>query len=412
MLSSLLLQLSAVALSSAYLTPTWAPTYDMSLSTIIMPCNESGFTNVDSTEAKFGLVDFDWSNAKAVWAQQKPMDCEERLLTQAKMVKAANPNAKVWVYRNSIKALPWFSSVRNILQNPDYAPWFLKFSGENNYHVPDCDNNYSPPLCSKLYHDQVQTPGYPTGDGNCAAPACDVGGVPVGEYLFDFRANNVSIHGQTLLDWYVNSYAITNTSILSGFVNGLFLDDDWTVSDGPSEIDPHVLADCNLTKQDVVDITVGYNEALVTLQSALVAAQAFDWQSFVNPSTCAGPIVTNATCAKTLRSWCSASSPAQQGALLYGFTGQAGCSYNNALPDFDQDLANFLLIRGDYAWLGYAWIGCSRTYIRPPALDVDYGTPTGLCAETSSGSGVFVRDWTKATVQMDCNTWTATITMK
>ena len=32
-------------------------------------------------------------------------------------------------------------------------------------HVPVCDDNYKPPLCSNLYHDQSQTPGYPKGDG-------------------------------------------------------------------------------------------------------------------------------------------------------------------------------------------------------------------------------------------------------
>ena len=27
-----------------------------------------------------------------------------------------------------------------------------------------------------------------------------------------------------------------------------------------------------------------------------------------------------------------------------------------------QDIAGFLLTRGDYAWLGHGWLGCSRTY--------------------------------------------------
>ena len=43
------------------------------------------------------------SNAKALWANQKPMDCEERLITQAAMTKAANPNTRVFVYRNLVK---------------------------------------------------------------------------------------------------------------------------------------------------------------------------------------------------------------------------------------------------------------------------------------------------------------------
>ena len=67
--------------------------------------------------------------------------------------------------------------------DPAYAGWFLRFSGDNNYHVPTCDNNWSPPRCSAFYHDQDQTPEHPHGDGSCVN-ACDCGeGVPCGEYL-------------------------------------------------------------------------------------------------------------------------------------------------------------------------------------------------------------------------------------
>ena len=63
--------------------------------------------------------------------------------------------------------------------------------------------------------------------------------------------------------------------------------------------------------------------------------------------------------------------------------------------------------------LGNGWLGCSREYEYPTALfDADYGEPAGLCRETAPGSEVFLREWTKATVQMDCRTWTATFTMK
>ncbi len=125
-----------------------------------------------------------------------------------------------------------------------------------------------------------------------------------------------------------------------------------------------------------------------------------------------------------------------------------------------QDLANFLLLRGPYAWLGYSWVGCSVKYARPPEMDMvracetcwalaqvcvgggggkggvvlcasfpagccacsshppprmayqDYGEPVdATCYETAPNSGVFTRKWTKATVTMDCNTWTPTIAM-
>jgi len=46
--------------------PKWAPTYLMAESTVIMPCNYSGLYDFDAYPAlgRFGLVDYDWSNAK------------------------------------------------------------------------------------------------------------------------------------------------------------------------------------------------------------------------------------------------------------------------------------------------------------------------------------------------------------
>ena len=55
-----------------------------------------------------------------------------------------------------------------------------------------------------------------------------------------------------------------------------------------------------------------------------------------------------------------------------------------------------------HAWLGHGWSGCSKVYERPAALDVDYGEPVDkVCKETSPGSKVFVREWTKATVKVN-----------
>ena len=82
------------------------------------------------------------------------------------------------------------------------------------------------------------------------------------------------------------------------------------------------------------------------------------------------------------------------------------------LPELEADVANFLLTRGTYAWLGHGWRGCSRTYLFPLQLHADYGEPSGRCQETASGSGVFTREWSKATVQMDCNSWTPQTTWK
>jgi hypothetical protein len=50
------------------------------------------------------------------------MDCQERLAEQAAQLKAANPDSNVWVYRNIVKALPWFSDVRKKINDLSALP--------------------------------------------------------------------------------------------------------------------------------------------------------------------------------------------------------------------------------------------------------------------------------------------------
>ena len=48
----------------------------------------------------------------------KPMDCEKLLVTQAETNLKANPQSRAFVYRNLVKALNWFGSVREKLDDP------------------------------------------------------------------------------------------------------------------------------------------------------------------------------------------------------------------------------------------------------------------------------------------------------
>lgn len=73
------------------------------------------------------------------------------------------------------------------------------------------------------------------------------------------------------------------------------------------------------------------------------------------------------------------------------------------------DVAQFLLTRGEYGYMGYGWHGCVQTPPPSNVYDYDYGEPIGLCKETSPN--VFTRHWTKATVTMDCNTMDPNITL-
>ena len=127
-------------------------------------------------------------------------------------------------------------------------------------------------------------------------------------------------------------------------------------------------------------------------------------------STGPGPLVRPATCAADLRALCSAGSPQHNNrTMMYAFSNRDPSLANRTL--FTSDLANFLLSRGDYAYLGHGWLGCSRDYAFPPELNADYGTPIDkLCKEGSPG--VFTREWTRASVAMDCASFRGTITPK
>lgn len=88
------------------LVPPWPATWQMNLSTIIQPCNDSGPFD-PAFGSKFGVADYDWSNMKQVWVNSKPMDCEKLLVTQAELNRKLNPKSRAFVYRNLVKALNW-----------------------------------------------------------------------------------------------------------------------------------------------------------------------------------------------------------------------------------------------------------------------------------------------------------------
>ena len=153
-------------LNSQRLLPKWSATYQMNLSTIVMACNYSGPFSESTLKkiSKFGIVDIDWSNNREYWANQKPMTCQQTLITQAQAIKKYNPKTKLFVYRNLVKALPWFIDIRTKILDPLYSNWFLKFkSNAKSYHVQSCTNTTFSNKCSMLYHDQEhQTPEYPS----------------------------------------------------------------------------------------------------------------------------------------------------------------------------------------------------------------------------------------------------------
>lgn len=390
-------------LPSRLCLPSWKADYSMSRSTIIMPCNTSGTLNV-SMASQYGLVDIDWSNAKHLWANSRPMDCEERLVEQAKNIKKANPDTKVWVYRNLVKALPWYTSVREKLCDPAYEGWFLKFDPRVEPHVPKCDDNYDPPKCTEFYHDQKQTPSKGSGTTQCNSAPCDCGCVPCGEYLWDHR-------NQSLRAWLADEHVGGASAVGNQYIDGVFTDDEWRTDvdpddgGGPSEEDKHSVEDMGLSKQDVQELIGNWTLAMRAAQQKVLDLKGFAWRLFVPGSSTGGsdPVGGKSKCVESMRKYCVPNSELHKSAMMMS----AGKSDSDFMPN----LAGFLLIRGPYAWFGNAWQGCNKVPTRRAEIDVDYGMPVDdQCKETEPG--VFEREWTKARVQLDCNAWTANITMK
>ena len=406
--------------SAAQLSP-WPQTWTLNQSTIIMACNVSGDLDPSATD-NFLIVDVDWSSGKEDWAKGQPMSADESVLRQALAVKNAVPGRRVFVYRNAVTALSFFSDAHAKLIDPDYSAWFLPFGkptvNSTKWHVNPCDVNYDPPLCSKLYHGQVNTPQYP---GMCNPPSCDCGGIPCGEYLFDFRAANTSINGKTFVDWFINDYFFGPSALGHPSVDGLYVDDFWDSVKGPSEQDEHAVQDAGLSAADVAEMTAAYQWVMQQVSAVVAQRGKWTWSEFLNNDPyqyinggCPQPWVNQATCAENLRNLCNVTSPAQTRTLLYGYSPGCPSLDPSHLASPQHDIANFQLVRGPYAFLGSGWQGCSPTlrYEFPDELNDDFGDPSGVCEESSPGSGVFVRDFSKSTVQMDCSTWTPTITWK
>ena len=62
-----------------------------------------------------------------------------------------------------------------------------------------------------------------------------------------------------------------------------------------------------------------------------------------------------------------------------------------------------------------SWCGCTNgEQMRPRAKewDEEFGEPLSVCKETMPGSGIYEREWTKASVEWDCASAHGKITAK
>eukprot|EP00980_Cylindrotheca_fusiformis_P001847 scaffold414_cov109-Cylindrotheca_fusiformis.AAC.10 len=420
--------------------PPWQPSYGVLDSLISMQYNHSGFSS-PSRGADFGIISYDWSNAKDVWAQAKPMSCEELLVEQVELTKQAG-GKRIFVYRNFVKALPWFQSVRDKLNDPSgtYDGFFLRFDTQRKpYHVPECaPENKS--KCSQFYHDQLQTPQVPTNpddkpDGKCNE-YCDCGPIhPCGEYVFDHR------NGTMLRRFIIDELLLGPTAVGHPAIDGVFVDDYWCSDllceasgnnssecpcqdpvQGPTEMDKHACLDMGLSDEDIRDITLEWKQTMKEATEALLKHGAYTWSLMLHQENAnASPFLLEASnCVRALREACSPTSIWQRYPILFGFTVNG-----TALTQLSQDLAFFLLARGPYAYAGWGVWGMTWPFNPEPRHGQlppmphgvplpqefyhDFGVPLNNMTCIEELPGVFAREWSRASVKLDCNQFSAEI---
>lgn len=185
--------------------PRWRQSWKMKDSSIAMTCNNSG--PIDAQwGAQWGLVDLDWNGNRVNWAHTTPyMDNEEDMSTTAEAIKLVDPQTLVFVYRNGAKALPWFTTVRKLLEDKSQWGLFMPLAG-----CMPSPGNYvcGPNATQNLYHDFEQSPRNVTGD------LCGVG-VECGEYVFNHL-------NSSLTDFLLGDYFFGVTGGGNALIDGFY----------------------------------------------------------------------------------------------------------------------------------------------------------------------------------------------
>lgn len=194
------------------LLPRFPPTWEVARSTIIQPCNSSGFMD-PSLGAAFGIVSFDYNNGRAVWEKQQQPDCEEMSVEQCRMVKALRNDTHCWVYRNTELAFAALTTDRRVMTEAN-ASLFIHFKNNSGCAAapacpPESGHNGDKGYCCPF--ETVYEEGNP-GWGRFTTKATPAN---MRLFLWDYRnpaAADYLVHGRILGD----------VGLDSPFVDGFF----------------------------------------------------------------------------------------------------------------------------------------------------------------------------------------------
>lgn len=234
-----------------------------------------------------------------------------------------------------------------------------------------------------------------------------------------------------MLPWLLEHHIGGPTGVDAPEISGLFIDDFWCSNilceqgiatncpctdpvQGPTEIDRYSQTDTGLSDLDIADLTKAWNVSMRAVQERVLRAGAYTWsliagQEYANASP---QMITNSSCTTLLNEACDS----KYGTVprLFGV--------HPSLTQTEQDVAFFLLARGNYSWVGWGTWGMTWPFNPEPAhgtlpplphgvprialLNHDTGAPVSACRKDGE---TFTREYTKASVTMRCDTFQADI---
>lgn len=347
--------------------PTWEPTYVINRSTICQPGNTAGYLDPVAA-ARWGLVSLDWSIAFGEWNSNPNgppvldnLTCAETLVEQARQIKAVDPTTKVFVYRNTELALSFLKPQRQIMENPDFAYYFMQYQ-------PNNPGNVTP---GTIYNENAGTP-------------CN--GCP--QYFTNFSEPDA-------VEYFLGVSEQGEFGTSSPYVDGTFLDDSQAIPQEHPD-SPHNMGLTALQLAKLQNDTYRYADLVI---STLASKGKYVWQGF-NNADCGDPDgvmpgPNSGDCGSVMDKICD---PSWQDIPM-----TMQWDTNNR----EQTLAAFLIGRGPYAYVGYGWNGGPLPNWDSMWDMYDVGTPSNLCTQVSPG--IYARNYTNGFAQLDCNTWTATL---
>ena len=143
-------------------------------------------------------------------------------------------------------------------------------------------------------------------------------------------------------------------------------------------------------------------------QRLLISRGGFEYNCFSfidgrDPRSIPNATDSPAACAAKLHALDHRATPENKGAVVFG-SDRTGTIHYNETTSSAQMVATFLLVRDAHWWFG---LPSADSFPRDTAALylTDFGAPLG---NLSSSGFVFSRVFEKATVSLDCSTWTAT----